>query len=442
MKKLSDYINERFKANETMKALLDKATSENRAFNDEEDKQYADAEKSFDEAHRNIERLEAAEKREKLLEEPIKKSGGVKTNEEKRAEELKKFSFLKIVRSQLQNAKPLDGLEKEMHEEAVIEAKAAQLPLALEGVGIPTMLLRHVFPTSEKRGLVAGTAATAGNLITEDQGALIEILRPRLQVAGLGARMMGNLQGDVPMPRHNGASSATWLSEIEASGETNPTTDKVTLTPKRLGAWAKYSLQLLLQSSTGVEALVRDDLMMAVRIALDKAAIAGLGTSNQPRGILETSGIGSVVGDTNGATPDWADIVGLETQVSAENADLGALAYLTTPGIRGLLKTTEKATNTAQFIWQEGSELNGYNAAVSTQVPSNLTKGTAENICHAIIFGNFNDLMIGQWGGMDVVVDPYSLKKTAEIEIAINTFWDIALRHPQSFAAMKDALLA
>ena len=131
----------------------------------------------------------------------------------------------------------------------------------------------------------------------------------------------------------------------------------------------------------------------------------------------------------------------LKTEVATDNADMGRLNYLTTPGIRGLLKGTAKDAGSGQFVWGESSTLNGYNAAVSTQVPSNLTKGSGTSL-HAIIFGNWEELIIAQWGGYDLVVDPYTSSKNALVTLVANSWWDIALRHAESFAAMKDAALS
>ena len=189
-----------------------------------------------------------------------------------------------------------------------------------------------------------------------------------------------------------------------------------------------------------VEKFVQNDLLMAVMLAVDLAAINGPGSGGAPTGILNTSGIGTVSGGTNGAAPTWANIVGLEKEVAVDNADVGKLAYLTNPKVRGKLKTTETASGSGQFVWPvNGSELNGYTAGVSTQVPSNLTKGTGTDLS-AILFGNFTDLLIGQWGGLDIIVDPYTRANEGQIKIVTNSFWDVLLRHPESFAAMVDAI--
>ena len=128
------------------------------------------------------------------------------------------------------------------------------------------------------------------------------------------------------------------------------------------------SRKMLLQSSLDVEAFVRNDLATSLALAIDSAAINGTGASNQPTGILNTSGIGSVVGGTNGAAPDWSDIVDLESQLALDNADIGNLGFLTNAKVRGKLLQTEKASTTAQYVWSDNNSLRGYNAAVSNQV--------------------------------------------------------------------------
>ena len=115
---------------------------------------------------------------------------------------------------------------------------------------------------------------------------------------------------------------------------------------------------------------------------------------------------------------------------------MGALNYLTNSKVIGAMKTIEKASNTARYIMENG-QTNGYNIVGTNSVPSNLTKGTGTDLS-AMIFGNFNDLLIGQWGGLDVVVDPYSLKKTGEIEVTLNAYHDVFVRRNESFAAIKD----
>lgn len=243
------------------------------------------------------------------------------------------------------------------------------------------------------------------------------------------------------IPKQTGGATGYWLAESGTPTESQQTIGQVPLTPKTVGAYTDISRKLLQQSSIDVEAFVRGDLATVLGLAIDLAGIAGTGANNQPRGILNTVGIGSVIGGTNGAAPTWANIVALESEVAAANADVGRLHYLTNALVRGVLKTTEKASGTAQFVWNS-NDVNGYTPIVSNQVPSDLTKGSAEDICSAIIFGNFADLLIGMWGGLDLLADPYTASTSGTVRVVALQDADIAVRHAESFAAMQDALTA
>ena len=353
----------------------------------------------------------------------------------------KQYSLLRAINLSAQG-KPLDGLEKEMQEEANIEARASGLNTT-GSIQIPAMLSRSFSPKAQTRDMTAGTTTAGGFTVPTDLGGLIPILEPKLMVEQMGATMLRGLTGNLDLPRNDADAAAVWEGENDANAETSPTFDRIQLTPNRLGAFTDISKQVMIQSSIDMENFVRNRLNFAVAKALDAAAINGSGSGSEPLGILGTSGIGSVVGGTNGATPDWADIVDLESELTTDNADMGRLGYLTTPGIRGYLKKTLLDAGSGQMIWPvNANEINGYNIGTSTQVPSTLTKGTASGICHAVIFGNFEDLLVAQWGGLDIVVDPYSGSKNALVTLVINSWWDIGVRHPESFAAMADALTA
>ena len=296
-------------------------------------------------------------------------------------------------------------------------------------------------PSDVQRDLTVGTATAGGHTVATDllSGSFIDMLRNRMTVMDLGATMMTGLNGNVAVPRQTGGATAYWVAESGAVTESAAAFDQVSMTPKTVGAFSDISRKLLLQSSIDVEAFVRNELATTLALEIDRAAINGSGSSNQPTGILNVSGIGSVVGGTNGAAPDWADIVDLESAVAIDNADNGALNYLTNAAVRGKLLQTEKASGTAQYVWADNNTLRGYNAAVSNQVPSNLTKGSTSGSCSAIIFGNFNDLMVGMWGGLDIALDASTGSASGTLRVVALQDVDVAVRHAESFAAMKDA---
>lgn len=346
--------------------------------------------------------------------------------------EAQRFSFAKFLR-EAAGGGALTGLELEMAQEAVRESKLNGI--VLNGLGIPHIIL------ATKRAATGQNVTTAndgGNLVGSDPVVYIEALRAKLVLSQLGAFFMSGLVGNVPLAKGS-ALSASWGGEVGEVAAVKKTFTKEAMTPKRLAITTAYSRQLLEQTSGDIDRLIMLDMINAHSAALEKAAIAG-GGSNEPSGILATPGIGSVVIGAGGGAINWAKLVELETKVAGNNADLGNLGYLTNSKVMGALKTIERAANTARFLY-DNKESNGYKVVVTNNVPANLTKVNGENTVEnlsAMIFGNFADLLIGQWGGLDVIVDPYSLKKVGEVETTINAFHDVALRRVESFAVCKD----
>lgn len=304
------------------------------------------------------------------------------------------------------------------------------------GVTIPADVL--------KRDLAVGTATAGGNIVSTDLMAqdFITLLRNRMVLSGLGTTMLSGLVGNVAIPRHTSAASAFWVNEGVAPTESQQAFDQVTMSPKTVGAFTDISRKLLLQSSLDVEAMVRLDLATVLALEIERAAINGSGTAPEPRGILQTSGVTAVALGTNGGTLTWANIVDLETQVAALNADVNNLNYLTNAKVRGALKATFiDGPGSGQRVWADGNMVNGYNAAVTNAVPSNFTKGTGTNLS-GILFGDFSALLIGMWNGLDLMVDPYTASTSGTVRVVALQDVDVALRHPESFAVIKDAKTA
>jgi len=444
MKTVNELLDTRAELIEQMDAVVAGAEQEKRELSTEESGDLEKWESEIAQLDKQIDlRKKVEARRASLAEERAKVNPELrhkKPEQEKEEKKIvKRFSFLKAIESRL-NGKPLEGLEREMHEEAVREAR--QSGTVIQGIGVPSFFFNR---NPEKRDLTAGTTTEGGFTVQTDVGELIDYLWPRLVTEELGATMLTGLTSNVDFPRNDAVATGTWEGENDANAESSPTFDRLQLTPNRVGTYADVSKQLIVQSTIDAEGFVRRNIERAIAQAVDTAAINGSGSGNQPTGILNTSGIGDVAGGTNGAAPTWPNIVGLETDVATANADFGRLAYLTTPGIAGKLKTTEKATNTAQFVWMDAingmageGRLNNYRSMVSTLVPSTLTKGTGTGL-HAIIFGNWEELLVAQFGGMDLIVDPYTQATSSLLRIVVNSWWDIGVRHAASFSAMKDA---
>lgn len=338
--------------------------------------------------------------------------------------DIRRFSLLKAIR-EFGDGK-LTGIEAEMHQQGVKDALA--IGQSVKGLSMPGVLLN--FRANEFTATTEGTDLVQNTIMA---GSFIDVLRAKLVLQKLGARILTGMVGDFKLPKLTAGATVAWEGEIDANAQTLPTTGQVAFAPNRVGCYVDVSKQLLIQSSVDVEMMLRNDLMAALAGGIEAAAITDL---------LGTSGIGAVVGGENGAAPDWADICDLESAVGAANGDVGSLAYLTNPKVRGKLKQTVKAASSdSVMIWGDSDLLNGYKTGVTTHVSSTLTKGN-QSLSSAIIFGNFEDLVIAQWGGMDLIVDPYTLAKTNLTSLVLNTYADFGVRNAGSFAAMKDALTA
>jgi len=348
--------------------------------------------------------------------------------------EVRNFSFIRAINAL---AHPTDRKAQEAarFEYEVSEAAAAAMGKESRGIMVPAEVL--------KRDLNVGTNSAGGYTVATDllSANFIDLLRNKAVVMGLGTQMLTGLQGNIAIPRATGGATAYWVAESGSPTESQAAFDQVTMSGKTVGAFSDISRKLLLQSSIDIEGYVRNDLATVLALAIDSAAINGTGSSNQPTGILNTSGIGSIAGGTNGAAPSYANIVGLETEVAQDNADIGSLSYLTNTKVRGKLKQTYTNSTYGEIpVFGADGSMNGYNVAVTNQVPSNLDKGTSTGVCSAIIFGNFADLIIGMWGSLDLMVDPYTASTSGTVRVVALQDLDIAVRHAESFAAMKDAL--
>ena len=347
--------------------------------------------------------------------------------------ETKRYSMLRVLNA-LANPGDAAAQRAAAFERECSEAAATKLGKQARGFMVPNEI--------QKRDLNTGTATAGGNLVATDllAGSFIDALRNAMVINGLGTRMLTGLVGNIAIPRLSGTGTAYWVAENTSPTESDQTIAQVTLSPKTVGAFTDISRRLLLQSSLDVEAMVQNDLATILGLAIQQAAISGSGASNQPSGIL-TRVTSSVIGGANGAAPTWANMIALESDVAVANADIGTLAYLTNAKVRGKLKSTSKVTGQNGFVWDDGdTPVNGYRTAVTNAVPSNLVKGTSGSVCSAIIYGNFADLVIGMWGALDLMVDPYTGSTAGTVRVVALQDVDVQLRNVVSFATMVDAL--
>ena len=334
--------------------------------------------------------------------------------------EVRDFSLMKAIRAM---ANPTDRnaqAEAEFEFEASREA-AKRAGVDPQGLYMPIDVMRswgqRDINTSDDSAMVA--EAYRG-------GDFIDVLRNASSVMDAGATMLTGLQGDVKIPKKTAASTAAFIaSEGGASSESEPTFGQVTMTPKTIGAFTDITRLMMMQSSLDIENLVRNDLSSGIALAIDNGALQGSGSSGNPTGIKNTSGINAPT-DFAAANPTFAEVVAMETAVAEDNALMGNLAYILPASMAGALKTTAKDSGSGQFVLQ-GGEMNGYRAIVSNQC----TAGD-------LYFGNFADLLIGMYGGLDITVDPFTASTSGTVRIVALQTVDVAVRHAVSFAVNND----
>ena len=334
--------------------------------------------------------------------------------------EVREFSLVRAINA-LANPTDRKAQEAAAFEFECSNQAAREQGTTAQGIMIPADVLGNW----SKRDINSSDDST---LIPQDYkaGDFIDVLRNSSSVMQAGATMLRGLSGSVVIPKKTAASSAAWIAtEGNAASESEFTSGSVTMSPKVIGAFTDATRLLLQQSSLDVENLIRDDLTQSIATAIDLGALAGSGSSGQPTGIANTSGINTTT--FAAANPTYAEIIGMESAVAADNALVGSLAYICKPSDYGTLKTTSKDSGSGQFVVEPDGRMNGYNVIRSNQV----TAGD-------FYFGNFADLLIGMYGGLDITVDPYALSTSGGVRIIALQTVDVAVRHAVSFCKSSD----
>ena len=295
-----------------------------------------------------------------------------------------------------------------------------------------------------QRDQTVSPTSAGGFLVGTDHLAdqFISALYAKLTVGELGARVMTGLKGNVAIPKLSAETTNTaFVAEGGAPTEGAATFAQVTMTPKTLASYVDCSRKLMLQSDPSVEAVLRNDIISQFARKIDSVAING-GGSNEPSGIIPGVPSGNVVAmGTNGLAPTYAKIVELIKAVDVSNAMGGNPSFLTNPKVVAALRTIAKQSGGAEgnFIMEAASDILGYNIASTTLVPSNLAKGTGSNLS-AAIFGDFTNVMLGFWSGVDVVVDTSSLSTSGGTRLAFFQDLDVGIRRGEGFSVIKDII--
>lgn len=338
------------------------------------------------------------------------------------AREVKRFSVLRAIRSMADKNRGDAGLEYEAHNEICKRLGIKDSPHSGFFVPADVQMARGM---AAKRDLTVAAPTGGGNLVATDLAAssFIELLRARSVLARLGATMLPGLVGNVAIPKQTGAAQHFWLAnEATAITESQQTIGQVPLTPKTLGAYTEISRHLMLQSTPAADMMVMDDLSRVLALGIDLAGLEGSGASGQPTGIANTPGIGSVVGTSLA----YAGVVEFQTDVAAGNALAPNCAFVTTPSVAGLLMQRQRFASTDTPLWTGtvlDGQLGGYEATTTTQVTA-----------ASMTFGDYSQVVIGEWGFLELALNPYANFTAAITGIRAIQTVDIAIRQAAAFS--------
>lgn len=356
--------------------------------------------------------------------------------------EQRDYSLVRAINASISKDWSKAGLELD-----VSRSLAKESNRETEGFFMPLNLRMEQRATYATGATATGGATVATNLLASS---FIDVLRNKALIMQMGPTLLTGLVGNVAIPRQISQTQTYWVTEGTAVTQAEATFDQVTMAPKQLGARSQYTRLMLQQGTPDIEAIIRNDLARVMALGMDSAAISGSGAAGQPRGILNTSGIGSVAMGTNGAALSNLDtFVDLERAVDVNNALNGSLYYMTNSRVLATAKKLKDSSGrplwTADYadttVGTSGN-INGYSMVSSNQVPSNLTKGTGTNLS-ALLFGNFQDLLIGLWGGLEILPNPYGAGYNAgSVDIRSMQTCDVAVRNAASFAAATDVIAA
>lgn len=316
---------------------------------------------------------------------------------------MSKFSLIKAV-NDIANNRNLDERSQEVVNAGIAEMRKA-------GQSYSGQIVLPI----EERGNIQATVTTNGQeVVAEDKLNILEPLRANLVMAQAGATYMSGLVGNVSIPVYSG-SNVGWAGEVDAATDGAGKFSEVNLEPKRLTAFIDISKQFLIQDSVSAEEMLKNDIVRAISNELEKTILGNAAGSNtKPAGVFN-----GVTADTTAL--DFKGIVDMEEALEDKNVT-GNLAFIVAPNVKATLKTTLKSTGVSGYL-MEGGEVDGipvYSTSACT------SKG--------MVLGNFSDYVIGQWGGIDLTVDPYTQAASGKVRLVINAYFDAKPRRAEAFA--------
>jgi len=379
----------------------------------------ADVKAQWNDAKKDFEKNETILNRESFLED-MKAQKADRNTEDGEAKELRnQFSYKEAIAYAVNPnlvAKEKRGFYNELNQEAQTEAQSSGVTLQGGGVVIPNKVMNAVTSSSDFTE-------------TSLQSNFIEKLNERTQMIQLGADMLDGLTGNLKWSKEGTQPAFVWEGENDLNQESDPTFSSVVLSPKRGGTFVEVSNQALRQTSPSIDQRIERQLVGAVSRGLESTAVIQ-SNANAPTGIMDLDR------DISGADGDALTrdtFVDLETEVAVGNADLGNLAYYTNAQVRGAGKKTPIASGSDFFVIGNDGQANGYPVAVSNLMPADLVKGAGDPLS-GLIFGNFEDVIFGMWGGIEILSDPYTKATNGMTRLVLNVYSDVKIVRDESFA--------
>lgn len=325
----------------------------------------------------------------------------------------KNFSLVKAIRA-IANNQQMDSFTAEVVKAG--EAEARKAGLATQGqIQLPS-----------QRSTVT-VSAEGEDVVVTDIMDILTPLRAKNVLAQAGAKWLTGLVGDVQYPVMSG-NNVGWEGEIGDADDANVSFSNVKLTPHRLTAYVDISKQLIAQDSIDVENTIRTDLITAINSKLE-ATILGAGDGKEggaaviaPKGMLNLL--------TPSEVSTFANVCELESEVEDANV-IGECAYILSNKSKAALRAMKKDSEGNGLVYENG-QVDGTPAYNTSNVPN---EDANENPAKYYIYGDWSNLAIGSWGGVDITVDPYSRAAAGQIRIVVNAFFDAKMLRSSAFAA-------
>ena len=422
-------------------ALMKKVEDEGRAMTEEEQKQYdadlaraEEIDKELEAQANRAKRLADLQQREQAIRSqvvnPLKKGGTFDGGQN--ARDLSKFSLGRALRC-LATRQNIDGVEKEVFDEGLKESRESGVSFSDTAVVIPASAIRSMAQQHIATRATTVTSTSGSTVPVEVYPTIFEMYRNRQVLTKLGATVLDGLSGNVKINTQTAAGTNTVgvIAETATATELDPTLNAITLSPHRIATYTQISRQLVMQSTPNVESFAMNNLIKSIMTAFQGAIFTG-SASDAIKGIPNTTSVNTAnVATAN--SPTWEEILSMVAPLAGVDFDIDKSGFALNSTVMVKLMSTLKSANNFEFIMSEFfnadglKSLAGLKAAITNSVGSN------------IIFGSWESLIIGMWGGVGLIYNPYSQAKNGSVEVVAEIFADAQLGNPALFTVLSMA---